>query len=167
MRTKRETVLVNETKYTILRSYGHRKDGYLYLVTTGEEMYMMKEYDQNCLLKVLENYHILKNLGIRMPKYIEADLEKGILIKECIDGKSAYVLLQNGELEDTFLDQLRYMAERVEKENLCLDYFPTQFVCEGKDLYYIHYGCDEKNEKNCFSSCVKRFWIERNGLCES
>lgn len=165
MRKKRETVLVNKTKYTILRSYGHRKDGYLYLASCGEDMFMLKEYDQKDLSKILADYKVLKELGVPMPSFVEADLKKGIIIKECLDGKSAYVLLQKGELEDTFMDQLRNMATLVEEHGFCIDYFPTQFICEEKQLYYSHYGCEEKNENNSFLACVKKYWIERNGLC--
>lgn len=164
MRKKRDVVQVNRTKYTILRSYGHRKDGYLYLVSNGETMFMLKEYDENILSKVEQNYNTLHSLGIPMPKLIEMDQEKKIIIKECIDGKSAYTLLQNNKLYDTYLDQLRNMASIVETKGICIDYFPTQFVCENNILYYTHYGIVEGKEENTFQACVKKYWIERNGL---
>lgn len=164
MRKKRETVIVNKQKYNILRSFGHRKDGYLYLVSQGDDMFLLKEFTNNSIEKIVKDYNFLKKLGIPMPKLIDVDISKGILVKEFLDGESAYSYLQRGELEETYLDQLRNIAILVENHKVCLDYFPTHYFCANKILYYTHYSCEECTEDTKFEKCANKYWIGKQDL---
>lgn len=163
MRKKREIIRVNKEKYTILRNFGYRNNGYLYVVSHGETLYMLKEVHGE-IEKIVKDYEFLLKQGIPMPKLIDVDFEKGLLVAEYLDGESAYSLLQKEELLDTYLDQLRKMSVQVEQHNVCLDYFPTHYVCLDKVLYYTHYTCEKYSDANRFDTCVKKYWIGKEDL---
>ena len=50
------------------------------------------------------------------------------------------------------------MCERLYAVGLNIDYFPTNFVVQEKELYYIDYECNEYMEKWNFENWGIRYW---------
>ena len=81
---------VNGQEFNVIKLLGKGKGGYSYLVTNGKENYVLKQihhepcsYYQfgNKIEAEINDYNTLKNIGLRMPRLIEADIENEPILK--------------------------------------------------------------------------------------
>ena len=88
-----ETFVVNQKKYTVIRLLGHGKGGYSYLVERNGCQYVLKQihhepcdYYQfgNKIEAEINDYKKLSDIGIRIPRMIDVDVENERIIKEYI-----------------------------------------------------------------------------------
>ena len=96
---------VNNKEYEVIKLLGHGKGGYSYLVKDeNSNFYVLKQIHHepcsyytfgNKIEAELNDYKTLSNVGIRLPKLIEVDIENERILKEYIDGETIdkYVLL--------------------------------------------------------------------------
>lgn len=93
---KDDTILINDITYRIIKLIGHGKGGYSYLATDGKtEVVIKKIHHEPCsyynfgdkIQSELNDYNTLLNLGIRIPKMIDYDIEQEIIVKEYIKGE--------------------------------------------------------------------------------
>ena len=110
---------VNGREYHILKLLGKGKGGYSYLAEDGTGQYVLKQihhepcaYYQfgNKLEAELNDYHRLKEVGIRMPAMIDVDMEHERILKEFIDGDTIYDLILRDQMKPAYVDQLRGMC---------------------------------------------------------
>ena len=141
-----EQLCVNGKDYTILKILGKGKGGYSYLATIDDKKVVLKQihhepcsyYQFGNKIEAEQNdYHRLKNIGIAMPKMIEIDVKEERIVKEYIDGKTAYEMVLNDELPPDCIEQVKHMCSLLYPANTNIDYFPTNFVLQDKILYYI------------------------------
>jgi len=92
-------VSVNGREYEVVKLLGKGKGGYSYLVTDGEKQYVLKQihhepcdYYQfgNKIEAEQRDYVRLQEIGIRMPKLLEVDVENERILKEYIEGDTIY-----------------------------------------------------------------------------
>lgn len=161
------TLSVNGTDYRILKLLGKGKGGYSYLVTDGENRYVLKQihhepcaYYQfgNKLEAELNDYNRLCQIGIPMPKMIDVDTENEIILKEYIDGETVFDLILNDELPHFCVEQMKAMLEPLYSNNTNIDYFPTNFVLQNKTLYYIDYECNDYMAEWNFENWGVKYW---------
>lgn len=96
-------------------------------------LFIWKETEQS-------DYNRLVEIGIRIPKMLDIDIEKEI-IKEYIDESIIYDLVKNNTMKDVYLTQMQEMAMLVYETKLNIYYFPTNFVIQNELIYYIDYEC--------------------------
>ena len=162
-----EPIEVNGKEYSTVRLLGKGKGGYSYLASDGQREYVLKQihhepcdYYQfgNKMEAEMNDYRRLKEAGIRMPELLEADIREERILKEYIEGKTIYELVRLDEMKPEYLSQVRQMCERLYAVGLNIDYFPTNFVVQEKELHYIDYECNEYMEKWNFENWGIRYW---------
>lgn len=161
------TLSVNETEYKVLCLLGKGKGGYSYLVTDGEQQYVLKQIHHepcayyhfgNKLEAELNDYRRLSRLGLRMPKLLCVDVEKERILKEYIRGDTIYDLVLKDAVKEDYLAQVREMCRLVYGANINIDYFPTNFVVQEGQLFYIDFECNNYMDEWSFENWGVKYW---------
>lgn len=153
--------------YRIIRLLGHGKGGYSYLVEKDSLFYVLKQihhepcdyyafgdkFEAECT-----DYRRLKDAGIRIPEMILADKENERIVKEYIEGKTVFDLVENGESVERYLPQVQEMASKAKEHGLNIDYFPTNFVIHEGLLWYVDYECNGYMDEWNFVNWGSRYW---------
>ena len=143
---------VNEKEYEILKLLGKGKGGYSYLASDGTRKYVLKQihhepcdYYQfgNKIKAEINDYNRLKEIGIKIPDLIDVDIENERILKEFIDGETVYELIVRDNMRSAYIDQLHKMCVLLYAAHTNIDYFPTNFVVQNGEIYYIDFDCNE------------------------
>ena len=59
---------------------------------------------------------------------------------------------------DAYIDQVREMAKTVTAAGLNIDYFPTNFVVQRGEIYYIDYECNPYMDQWNFENWGIQYW---------
>lgn len=160
---------VNGKEYLIDKLLGHGKGGYSYLASYGDKKYVLKQiHHEPCDYYTFGNkieaekndYERLVNVGIRIPKMFDIDIENERILKEYIDGDTIYSLVKKDEMKDIYIDQIKEMCEKLYPANLNIDYFPTNFVVQNGKIYYIDYECNNYMEEWNFENWGIKYWSQ-------
>ena len=106
----------------------------------------------------LNDYQKIIKIGICIPKMIDYDIEKEIIIKEYIDGYNAMELVENGKMNKKFIKKMLEIEKKCCEFNLNIDYYPTNFIITGDEIYYIDFECNFYDEKWSFSNWGIKYW---------
>ncbi|MBR6595738.1 MAG: serine/threonine protein kinase [Oscillospiraceae bacterium] len=164
-----EKMTVNDREFEVLRLLGKGKGGYSYLVTDGKGQYVLKQiHHEPCdyytfgdkLQSELRDYKILKNLGIPLPELLDVDYTQERLLKTFIDGDTVNVLVKEDRMEPAHYDQIRAICERLYAVNLNIDYYPTNFVAQEGQLYYIDFECNPYMEQWNYENWGCKYWTK-------
>ncbi|MBR4027109.1 MAG: hypothetical protein IKJ01_06075 [Lachnospiraceae bacterium] len=162
-----EIVSVNGTEFFLIKLLGKGKGGYSYLVTDGNAQYVLKQihhepcdYYQfgNKIEAELNDYKKLQAIGIRMPKMLDIDIEQERILKEYIEGSTIYELVLQDKMEDSYLQQIKKMCDMLYPANINIDYFPTNFVVQNEELFYIDFECNNYMKEWNFENWGIRYW---------
>ncbi|MBQ7460211.1 MAG: GNAT family N-acetyltransferase [Oscillospiraceae bacterium] len=165
-----KTFSVNGKEYAVLKLLGKGKGGYSYLVEDGEARFVLKQiHHEPCdyyqfgdkLRSELHDYETLSALGIPMPRLLSVDESEERILKEYVDGETVAELINAGEFDPRWLDQVHSMCALLYPAGLNIDYYPTNFVCEDGKLYYIDYECNSYMEKWDFEHWGSKYWAEK------
>ena len=166
-KTPNMELIANGNKYSIIRLLGHGKGGYSYLADSDDRKVVVKKiHHEPCeyyafgdkIEAEINDYHRLKNAGIRIPEMLEADRENECLVKEYIEGETVAELIKHKTNIDDLTVQVREMAEKAKRAGLNIDYFPTNFVVSDEVLWYIDYECNNYMEEWDFENWGNRYW---------
>lgn len=158
---------VNDRVYSVIRLLGKGKGGYSYLVDDGIQNYVLKQihhepcsYYQfgNKIEAEMRDYRRLKATGIRIPAMIDVDIEKERILKEFIDGDTIYELILQDRMKDVYREQLRAMCALLYTAHINIDYFPTNFVVQNEEVYYIDFECNDYMEEWDFENWGIKYW---------
>lgn len=170
-----ERMQVNGREYEIIKLLGKGKGGYSYLALDGERKVVVKQiHHEPCdyyqfgdkLASELRDYRRLRDAGIPMPELLDVDIPGERIVKEYIEGPTAYELVVRGELPGFCLDQIRAMCAKLYPVRLNIDYFPTNFVLRGEKLYYIDYECNDYMEEWDFENWGAQYWSRTPALLQ-
>jgi len=160
---------VNGKEYEVLRLLGKGKGGYSWLVTDGQERYVLKQiHHEPCsyyqfgdkLEAELRDYDRLSAIGIPLPKLLNVDREQERLLKEYIDGDTVDKLVLEDRLPAECLSQLQAMCHTLYAAGLNIDYYPTNFVPQNGTLYYIDYECNSYMAEWNFENWGCKYWAK-------
>lgn len=160
-------MFVNEKEYAIVKLLGKGKGGYSYLAGDGTQKYVLKQihhepcdYYQfgNKIEAEINDYNRLREIGIKMPVMIDVDRENERILKEYIDGDTIYEIVQKDRMEPAYIDQVRGMCDLLYAAHMNIDYFPTNFVVQKGELYYIDYECNGYMDEWNFENWGIRYW---------
>lgn len=71
-------------------------------------------------------------------------------------------------MEESYFFQIRKMCEILYKNNLNIDYFPTNFVVdENKVLFYIDYECNDYMDEWNFENWGIKYWSRTDEFKEN
>ena len=162
-----EYLQVCNKRYRTIRLLGHGKGGYSYLAEADGKEYVLKQiHHEPCDYYTFGNkieaekrdYERLRQAGIRIPAMIAIDEAAERIVKEYIEGGTAFDLVRDGQSAGPYLEQVREMAEKAKRAGLNIDYFPTNFVICGGLIWYVDYECNEYSEKWNFENWGIRYW---------
>lgn len=166
---------VNGKTYQILKLLGKGKGGYSYLANDGHRLCVLKQIHHepcdyyhfgNKLEAELRDYQRLKTLGIRLPAMLDVDAENERIIKEYIDGDTVYDLVLQDKMLPAYLAQMREMCAVVYAAGLNIDYFPTNFVAHGGEIYYVDFECNEYMDEWNFENWGVKYWSKTPELLQ-
>lgn len=170
-----KTMCVNQTEYEIVKLLGHGKGGYSWLARLDGKQYVLKQiHHEPCDYYTFGNkieaekndYNRLAEAGIRIPRMLDIDLANERVLKEYIEGPTIYELVKTDAMKDDYLDQVRKMAEQARHAGLNIDYFPTNFVVQKEQLYYIDYECNTYMEEWNFENWGIQYWSKTQAFMD-
>lgn len=162
-----EVMTVNGKEFEIIKLLGKGKGGYSYLATDGAKNYVLKQihhepcdYYQfgNKIEAEINDYKRLKNIGIRIPEMLDVDVEQERILKEYIEGEIIYDLVREDKMKETYLEQMKAMCELLYPANTNIDYFPTNFVVQNGEMFYIDFECNDYMEEWNFENWGIKYW---------
>ena len=162
-----ETMKVNNREFTLRQLLGKGKGGYSYLVTDGQQDYVLKQiHHEPCdyyqfgdkLASEQRDYRRLMEIGIPMPRLLDVDVTRERLLKEYIPGETIYALVREERMEDGFFRQMEDMCRLLYPANTNIDYFPTNFVVREGKLYYVDYECNDYLQQWDFEHWGIAYW---------
>lgn len=158
---------VNEQEYEIFTLLGKGKGGYSYLAGDGKSKYVLKQIHHeycdyykfgNKIEAELNDYNRLKEIGIKIPAMIDVDIKNERILKEFIDGATIYELILQDKMQSEYIDQLRSMCALLYAAHTNIDYFPTNFVVQNGEIYYIDFECNEYMDEWNFENWGIKYW---------
>ena len=162
-----EIMTVNGKEYEIIKLLGKGKGGYSYLATDGVKNYVLKQihhepcdYYQfgNKVEAEINDYKRLKNIGIRIPEMLDVDVEQERILKEYIEGETIYDLVREDKMRENYLEQMQEMCELLYPAKTNIDYFPTNFVVQNGEIFYIDFECNDYMDKWNFENWGIKYW---------
>ena len=170
-----ETFVVNQKQYTVIRLLGHGKGGYSYLVERNGCQYVLKQIHHepcnyysfgNKIEAEINDYNRLLHTGIRLPQMLDVDIENERIVKEYIDGPTIYELVKDDAMDDSYIVQVREMAQMVYSAGLNIDFFPTNFVIANGTIFYIDYECNPYMDEWNFENWGIKYWSKTKEFIE-
>lgn len=161
------TLSVNGREFSVIKLLGKGKGGYSYLASDGQKSYVLKQlHHEPCdyyqfgdkMQAELSDYRRLKAVGIRMPEMYDADVENERILKEYIEGRTVFELVLSECMKEIYVEQVKDMCALLYPAGINIDYFPTNFVVCGEELYYIDYECNDYMEKWDFENWGVKYW---------
>ena len=170
-----EIIEVNSKRYQIVKAIGKGKGGYSFLALLDGKYYTLKQihhepcsyYSFGNKIEAEQNdYQRLAKLPILLPKLIEIDFEKEIIIKEYIDGETISSLLEKGEDVLKYIGQLESWLPTLYRAGLNIDYYPTTFIVKKEEdrIYYIDYECNQYHPEWDFETWGKGYWTKEKPI---
>lgn len=162
-----EKMTVNGREFEIVKLLGKGKGGYSYLATDGAKNYVLKQihhepcdYYQfgNKIEAEINDYKRLKNIGIHIPEMLDVDVEQERILKEYIEGETIYDLVREDKMQESYLEQMKAMCELLYPVKTNIDYFPTNFVVQNGEMFYIDFECNDYMEEWNFENWGIKYW---------
>lgn len=170
-----EKMSVNGREYRIRKLLGKGKGGYSYLAEDERGVYVLKQihhepcdYYQfgNKIEAEQRDYERLRKIGIKMPKMLDVDVEKERILKEYIEGDTIYDLVLQDKVKAIYLEQMKKMCNLLYPANTNIDYFPTNFVVNNDEIYYIDFECNDYMEEWNFENWGIKYWSKTSEFLE-
>lgn len=165
--TKIQKLSVNGTEYEIKKLLGKGKGGYSYLAEIDGRQYVVKQihhepcsYYQfgNKIQSEIDDYKRLSAIGIKMPIMLDVDVENERIVKEFVDGDTVYDLVLRDKMQVDYLEQVKAMCNLLYPVKTNIDYFPTNFVVNDGEIFYIDYECNDYMEEWNFENWGIKYW---------
>ena len=146
---------------------GKGKGGYSYLAVKDGVEYVLKQiHHEPCsyyqfgdkIQSEINDYRRLSDIGIRIPKMIEVDVQNERVLKEYIEGDTIYDLVCRDEMKDDYVSQVKDMCRLLYPSNTNIDYFPTNFVVRDGLIYYIDFECNNYMDEWNFENWGIKYW---------
>ena len=167
-----QRITVNGRPYRVVKLLGKGKGGYSYLAQAeqpGAELCVVKQiHHEPCpyyqfgdkLAAELADYDRLRAVGVPMPALLEVDRPAERLVKQYIPGDTVYQLVLRDALPPACAEQMRALCRKLYAAGLNIDYFPTNFIPHGGELYYVDYECNAYMEQWDFEHWGARYWAK-------
>lgn len=169
MKAPGEILTVNGRGFTVLRLLGRGKGGYSYLVSDGTGEYVIKQIHHepcdyysfgNKFEAELRDHETLLRVGVPMPRLIDFDPSNERILKEYVEGATVAERIGAGQFDPKWLARLREISAKLRQNGLNIDYYPTNFVPRGEELYYIDYECNGYMEEWDLEHWGLKFWTD-------
>lgn len=162
-----DKIAVNQKEFEIIKLLGKGKGGYSYLCKDGQKQVVVKKiHHEPCSYYTFGNkiesecndYQRLSNIGVLMPKMLDVDKAKETILKEYIDGPTVYDLVKQDCLPEFAVPFIKEICQKLYAANTNIDYFPTNFVVQENQLYYVDYECNDYMQEWNFENWGIKYW---------
>ena len=162
-----DTICVNNKQYNVIKLLGRGKGGYSYLVSDDKGNYVLKQiHHEPCdyyqfgdkLQSELNDYKKLMSIGIKIPQMFDVDVENERILKEYIEGETIYDLVLSDRMDSAYLKQVQEMCSALYPDKTYIEYFPTNFVVQDGEIYYIDFECNDYMEQWNFENWGIKYW---------
>ncbi len=174
--TKIETVETSLGQVTLLGRLGKGKSGYSFLSWLNGRFVVLKRmhnepcpyytFPDNKVQMEVQAYQKLQQLGIPVPELLWFDAEQNCLVKEYIEGASGHHWLSWGEADESVIEQLFSISNRLRAHGLNIDYFPANFVIARGRLYYVDYEINPYSDAWSLDQWGIYYWANQAGMAE-
>ena len=79
-------------------------------------------------------------------------------MKEYIEGETIFDLVLSDRMKPDYLEQVRTMCRSLYAANTNIDYFPTNFIVQNEELYYIDFECNDYTAEWNFENWGIKYW---------
>ncbi len=171
-----EKMTCNGREFQVLKLLGKGKGGYSWLVTDGNEHFVLKQiHHEPCdyytfgdkLGSELRDFETLCNVGIPMPRLLDVDHAQERILKTFIDGDTVNVLVKENRMRPEYYDQIHGICQKLYAANLNIDYYPTNFVVQEGKLYYIDFECNGYMDQWNFENWGCQYWYMTSAFAEA
>lgn len=161
------SLTVNGKEFRIEKLLGKGKGGYSYLAWDEKGQYVLKQIHHepcdyykfgNKIEAEANDYQRLVEIGIRIPKMLDVDVEEERILKEYIEGETIYDLVLQDNMKQTYFDQVQDMCSLLYASDTNIDYFPTNFVVQNDTIYYIDFECNHYMQEWNFENWGIKYW---------
>ena len=80
------------------------------------------------------------------------------ILKEYIEGPTIYELVLQDKMQPDYIEQVQKMCAVLYPAHTNIDYFPTNFVVRGGEVYYIDFECNPYMEEWNFENWGMKYW---------
>ena len=170
-----EKINVNNKNFKIIKLLGRGKGGYSYLVEDeNNNKFVLKQihhepcdYYQfgNKIEAEVNDYKRLKEAGIRIPELFDVDYQNERILKEYIVGETIVYYVKNDLMKPTFYKQIADMVKLLRDKNLNIDFYPTNFIVNNDELFYIDFECNEYCEQWNYDNWGCKYWHKTVEFC--
>jgi TP53 regulating kinase and related kinases len=160
----------------VLSYLGKGKSGYSYLIDRNGELFVLKimhhepvayyNFEADKLSCEISAYERLKELELAIPELYEYDVEREYLVKEFIEGYTGAELTAQDGITPVIIRQLLDFARKLQENNLNVDFFPTNFVITGDQLFYIDYEINPYMPEWSLENWGIYYWANNTGMKE-
>ncbi len=159
----------------IKKLIGKGKSGHSYLAEFDDTLVVLKimhdepnsyyQFTDNKVKLEWNAFNKLNSIGIRIPYLIEHNAERNYIIKNYIEGDTAAEKIARSEINESIVAQLFEMSNRLRKEKVNIDYFPTNFVIDDTGtLYYIDYEINPFMQEWSLEEWGIYYWANSQGF---
>lgn len=164
-----DRITVNGKAYRIIKLLGKGKGGYSYLAEDDKGRYVLKQIHHepceyynfgNKIEAEISDYGHLKDIGIKMPVMLDVDKDNERIIKEYIEGDTIYELVLQDRMKADYVKQMQGMCELLYAAGTNIDYFPTNFIVQNEELFYIDFECNDYMDEWNFENWEVKYWLK-------
>ena len=91
---------------------------------------------------------------------IDVDIKRERILKEFIDGDTIYELVLHDKMLPEYFEQLQNMCALLYAAHTNIDYFPTNFVAQNGEIYYIDFECNDYMDEWNFENWGIKYWTK-------
>lgn len=161
---------------TIIKNIGKGKSGYSYLADAGNDIVVFKlmhsepcpyyHFSDNKVKLEEQAFGVLSKLNIPIPELLFCNSERNYLIKTYIEGLPAPDFFLDNAPSEVILKQLFSISTKLKRNNLNIDYFPSNFVISSNQLYYIDYEVNPYSFEWSLENWGIYYWANYKGMAE-
>jgi len=162
-----DIVQMHDRSLTVLKLLGHGKGGYSWLATDGIEQYTLKAlHHEPCdyytfgdkFASEMQDYHRLSEAGVPIPRILDSDHERELILKEFVDGPTAANLVAQKALPEDAIAQIEALSEQLRQVGLNIDWYPTNFILDRGRFVYVDYECNSYMDEWSFERWGMQYW---------
>lgn len=163
------SIVLNGKHFMIKKLLGKGKGGYSWLAENETGQFVIKQiHHEPCsyyqfgdkIRSEYDDYFRLQNAEIRIPKMIDIDFDRELILKEYIDGPTIVEMIKSNEICQDYYDQILTMSRQAKEAGLNIDYYPTNFIVQDHLLYYVDYECNNYMVEWDFDHWGQQFWTD-------
>ena len=132
-----------------------------FIVENKNKKYLIRDLHGNLkeFYHIIDSYKRFLNTGIKHPKVKGKDKKRGLLLIEYIDGRNVMEMLIEKDLPEIIYEKIFFLAYMARVEHKALNFNPSLYVFDGKEIYYMNEELYEFNDETKFINKGIRLWF--------